>query len=104
MYLGTYRIVKEDQMDEENVWYLMDEVGSAMLHSDQPNFAVHPFMYSPNNKLDDHTITYSIAWPLSNIDEGDIIYRDFLKGIDESKFRSARLKVWFNTPDDYYFE
>lgn len=34
MYLGTYRIVKEDQMDEENVWYLMDEVGSAMLHSD----------------------------------------------------------------------
>ncbi len=34
MYLGTYRIVREDQMDEENVWYLMDEVGSAMSHSD----------------------------------------------------------------------
>jgi tubulin--tyrosine ligase-like protein 12 len=40
-------------MDEENVWYLMDEVGSSMKHSDKPNFAVHPFIYSPNNKIDD---------------------------------------------------
>lgn len=91
-------------MDEENAWYLMDEVGTAMRHSDQPNFAVHPFIFSPNNKLDEHTITYSIAWPIHDIDEGEIIYRDFLKGIDESKFRSARLSVWFNTPEEYFTE
>jgi len=47
-------------MDEENIWYLMDEVGTAMRHSDQPNVAIHPFIYSPNGKLDDHTITYSV--------------------------------------------
>jgi tubulin--tyrosine ligase-like protein 12 len=47
-------------MDEENVWYLMDEVGCAIRHSDAPNFAVHPFIYSPNNKLDEQTITYSV--------------------------------------------
>ncbi len=47
-------------MDEENVWYLQDEVGSAMKHSDEPNVAVHPFIYSPNNKLDEQTITYSV--------------------------------------------
>jgi tubulin--tyrosine ligase-like protein 12 len=47
-------------MDEENIWYLVDEVGSAMNHSDLPNFAVHPFIYSPNNKLDAQTITYSV--------------------------------------------
>ena len=52
MYVGTYRIVSESQMDEENAWYLMDEVGSSMRHSDDPNFAIHPFIYSPNNKLD----------------------------------------------------
>lgn len=49
-------------MDEENVWYLMDEVGCAMRHSDQPNFAVHPFIFSPNNKIDDQTITYSVSF------------------------------------------
>ena len=34
MYAGTYRVVSEDHMDEENIWYIMDEVGSAIKHSD----------------------------------------------------------------------
>ena len=33
-YAGTYRIVTEEQMDEENVWYINDEVGSLIKHSD----------------------------------------------------------------------
>jgi hypothetical protein len=67
-YAGTYRLVTEDQMDEENVWYINDEVGSAIRHSDSPNFAMHPFIYAPNNKLDDpHTITFSICWPILDI-------------------------------------
>lgn len=48
-------------MDEESIWYIMDEVGSAMAHSDAPNMAVHPFIYSPNNVMDDKTITYSVS-------------------------------------------
>ena len=60
MYVGTYRIASSDQMDEENVWYINDEVGCAMKHSDQPNFAIHPFIYAPNNKMDAHVITYSV--------------------------------------------
>ncbi len=59
-YTGTYRIVTEDQMDEENIWYINDEVGCAIRHSDDPNFAVHPFIYAPNNTIDAHTITYSV--------------------------------------------
>lgn len=61
MYAGTYRVVSENQMDEENIWYLMDEVGSSIKHSDDPNLAVHPFIYSPNNAFDAHTITYSVS-------------------------------------------
>ena len=60
MYANTYRLVTEEQMDEENIWYMMDEVGSAIAHSDKPNLAVHPFIYAPNNKFDAHTITYSV--------------------------------------------
>lgn len=32
------------------------------------------------------------------------MYRDFLAGIDETKFRSARFSVWFNTPEQYFAE
>ena len=61
MYANTYRLVTEDQMDEENIWYVMDEVGSSIGHSDKPNLAVHPFIYAPNNKVDAQTITYSVS-------------------------------------------
>jgi len=30
--------------------------------------------------------------------------RDKLYRIDETKFRSARLSVWFETPDEYFKE
>jgi tubulin--tyrosine ligase-like protein 12 len=103
-YIGTYRLVTENQMDEENVWYINDEVGCAIRHSDQPNFAMHPFIYAPNQEIDGHTITYSICWPLREITEGETIYRDYLKGYDESKFRSTRFSVWFNTPEEYFIE
>ena len=102
MYAGTYRVVSEDQMDEENIWYIMDEVGSAMRHSDQPNMMVHPFIYSPNNVFDAHMITYSICWPVKDATENEPLYRDFLCGIDETRFRSTRLSVWFNTPEEYF--
>jgi tubulin--tyrosine ligase-like protein 12 len=86
-YAGTYRIVTEDQMDEENVWYINDEVGSAIRHSDSPNFAIHPFIYAPSNKLEDpHTITYSIAWPISDISEGETIFKDYLILDDINEF------------------
>ena len=104
-YAGTYRLVTENQIDEENVWYINDEVGSAIRHSDAPNFALHPFIYAPNNKFDDpHTITFSITWPIADVDEGEAIFRDFLKGFDETKFRSSRFTVWFNTPQQYFSE
>lgn len=31
--------------------YVMDELGSALRHSDEPNFRVSPFLYMPEGKL-----------------------------------------------------
>lgn len=31
--------------------YVMDELGSALRHSDEPNFRVSPFLYMPDGKL-----------------------------------------------------
>jgi len=64
MYVGNYRLVTEEQMDEEAIWYVMDEVGLFIKHSDKPNLAVHPFIYAPSNKFDDKTITFSVSYCL----------------------------------------
>lgn len=44
-YAGTYRLITEDKYDETSIWYIMDEVGSSILHSDEPNVRVAPFLY-----------------------------------------------------------
>lgn len=48
----------EDRMP---VWYIMDEVGSAINHSDSPNFRVVPFMHLPEG------ITYSLMFPTEDL-------------------------------------
>lgn len=115
-YACTYRFsTTANQKDHESYWYIMDEVGSAIQHSDDPNVEIHPFIYckdlvdlqnpDKNAVLDPSSrITYSILWPKKQIEKDTIIYRDFLPRITEDLFRSARLCVWFMTPDKYYKE
>jgi hypothetical protein len=98
----TYRLMTSEKYDEDATWYINDEIGSAINHSDVPNVALFPFIYSPSNKFGDDMITYSILWPLKNIQQGSEIVRDFLTNINEIKQRSARLTVWFQTPKDYF--
>lgn len=105
MYNGAYRLAAEGKLDEQSIWYVTDEVGTSLCHSDQPNCKLLPFIYSPQNKLeDDTTITYSILWPVQDLAENSILSRDFLYNIDEKKFRSSRLSVWYNTPPEYFKE
>jgi len=43
-------------------------------------------------------------WPTKDISINEAIYKDYLRGITESKFRSARLHTWFDTPETYFSE
>jgi hypothetical protein len=87
------------------VWFIQDEVGSAIQHSDKPNVEVTAFMYSPNNSpTDANAISYNIMWPNCDIKANEAIYRDYLSGFSEASFRSARLHSWFNTPESFYKE
>lgn len=72
-------------MDEESVWYVMDEFGTFIEHSDLPNVKVMPILYMPSGKIDDQTISYSIIWPLKDLGLGEPLYRDYLLGIPEEK-------------------
>uniref|UniRef100_A0A182QME5 Tubulin--tyrosine ligase-like protein 12 SET-like domain-containing protein n=1 Tax=Anopheles farauti TaxID=69004 RepID=A0A182QME5_9DIPT len=71
------------------IWYVMDEVGSAILHGDNPNCRVVPFMHIPEG------VTYSLLFPTEDIDEGDNLYRDFVESVPVgSRERDALLLPW----------
>ncbi|KAH0653127.1 hypothetical protein KY290_031414 [Solanum tuberosum] len=103
LYLMTYRLADEEKIDETSVWYVMDELGSSLRHSDKPNFRVSPFLYMPEGNLAS-AVSYSILWPIDDVREGDECTRDYLFGIGEEKQRSARLTAWFHTPKNYFIK
>jgi len=100
---NSYRLVKPGRMDEEPTFYINDEVGTSISHSDQPNTKMSPLIYSPNCEADDsQTMTYSVVWATKDIKTQEYLYRDFLHGIDETKWRSARLLPWYNVFPEYF--
>ncbi|KAI4335209.1 hypothetical protein L6164_013878 [Bauhinia variegata] len=102
-YLMSYRLADEEKIDETSVWYVMDELGSALRHSDGPNFRVAPFLFMPEGNLAS-AVSFSILWPVQNVQNADECTRDFLSGIGEDKQRSARLTAWFHTPENYFVQ
>lgn len=60
-------------------------------------------MHSPNNSAQDpNAVSFNVLWPVTDIVVNDGIYKDFLSGVTENQFRSARLHTWFDTPDLFY--
>lgn len=110
-YAHTYAIGGDDFAVEYRmpVWYILDELGSAVNHSNSPNFRAVPFMHLP-----DQTI-YTLLFPVENVEEGDCITRNYIEGyFHNSHQREAMLIPWqhydhFNEdfapdePDGNYF-
>ncbi|KAL4484835.1 hypothetical protein ABPG74_020012 [Tetrahymena malaccensis] len=102
--LGNYYKLGKCEAGEAPTWFLNQLQGIAIQHSDTPNLRMIPFQYSLSNSdqngLELKSLT--IIWPIYQIQAGDIVYRDYLAGFDESKQRSARLATWFKVPEDYF--
>lgn len=75
----------EDQMP---IWYVNDELGSAVRHSDENNFRLVPFIYIPEQ------ITYSLLFPVKDVSESEKITRDFAEGITDPELRKVVLLPW----------
>lgn len=100
-YILTYRLADEEKLDETPIWYVMDELGSSIRHSDKPNFQIAPFMYLPDGTLQS-AISYSLLWPVQDVVSGEECTRDYLFGIREDQQRSSRLAAWFHTSSDVF--
>lgn len=85
--LGGEGISVEDRMP---IWYVMDELGTGITHSDTPNFRVVPFVY-----VNDQT-TYSILFPIKDCEEGTYVTRDYVEGCGTTNddIRAALLLPW----------
>lgn len=74
------------------IWYVMDELGSGILHSNSPNCRVVPFIHATEQ------MTYSLLFPIEDLEEGDQLYRDFVEGVpSDCKERDALLLPWHYT-------
>jgi len=71
----TYSISSASSSEERMpIWYLIDEFGAKIRHSDTPNFRMVPFI----SMLDG--VAYSLLFPTKNCDHMEEVSRDYLEG------------------------
>ncbi|KAH8299965.1 hypothetical protein KR044_007990 [Drosophila immigrans] len=93
-YCHAYSLSSEGLSDEERmpIWYVMDEVGSAVNHSDAPSFRLVPLLH-----LSTQT-TYSLLFPIQDCEQGCAVTRDFVEYVaKDAPQRSALLLPWRET-------
>ncbi|XGW12599.1 hypothetical protein V3C99_013347 [Haemonchus contortus] len=76
-YIQTYTVRFKPEIDEEGmpVWYIMDEFGVRISHSDTPNVRVVPLYFIP------HNAAYSVVFLTKEVADGEEICRDYADNI-----------------------
>ncbi|KAG9342650.1 hypothetical protein JZ751_016087 [Albula glossodonta] len=87
-YNQTYQISQGSAEEKVPVWYVMDEFGSQVQHSNQPTCCMAPLFYTPQQ------VAYSVLWPLQDLDTGEEITRDYAYGESKPLVRKCRLLPW----------
>ncbi|XP_038137580.1 tubulin--tyrosine ligase-like protein 12 isoform X2 [Cyprinodon tularosa] len=91
-YSQTYQLSQGSAEEKVPVWYIMDEFGSQVQHSDLPSCCMAPFFCIQNQ------LAYTLLWPLQDLQAGDEVSRDYAYGETDPLLRRCRLLPW--RPDD----
>lgn len=84
----TYKLSQGTAEERVPIWYVMDEFGSQIRHSDEPTFQVVPFFYGPAQ------VAFSLLWPLRDLAHGEEVTWDHAHGEQNPLVRQCRLLPW----------
>ncbi|XP_022196754.2 tubulin--tyrosine ligase-like protein 12 [Nilaparvata lugens] len=94
LFNQTYSIASGRNIEDRlPVWYIMDEFGCTVQHSNNPNFRIVPFAYAPEGE------TYSILFPIKDVNVDEEVTRDYVEGYANELHRECLLTPWF--PQDF---
>lgn len=69
------------------IWYIMDEFGSRIQHSDDPSFRTIPFYFLPQQ------ITYTLLFPLRKLEYGEEVTRNYVENPTNDPLTLQALKL-----------
>lgn len=88
-YNQSFSLNSQNAEERMPMWYIMDEVGSAINHSDDPNFRAEPFLHVSKGT------SYTLLFPTKDVATGDEVTRDFVEGqASTPSIRSLLLLPW----------
>lgn len=93
-YCQTYSLASGTAEERQPIWYIMDEFGSRIPHSSSPTVRIVPFIWNGDG------LGYSILFPVSSLEAGAEITRDYVEGLERGRGEEARralLCAWYNT-------
>lgn len=94
-YANTYRIGNLRPEEQSAIWYVMDEFGSAIEHSDSPNMRMAPFYFAETQ------CAFSLLWPVEPLEAGDFLARDYVpEQTQDADTRAALLAALFYPPEE----
>ncbi|KAG7383353.1 Tubulin--tyrosine ligase-like protein 12 [Phytophthora pseudosyringae] len=92
-YANTYSLGNVKPEDASTIWYVMDEVGSAIEHGDEPNVRMAPFYFAQAQ------CAFSLVWTVQPVEEGDFLSRDYFpECVADSARHTALLAALFYEP------
>ncbi|KAJ3612109.1 hypothetical protein NHX12_020386 [Muraenolepis orangiensis] len=105
----TYRLSQGTAEEKVPVWYIMDEFGSQVQHSDRASCRMAPLYYTRGQ------LALNVLWPLQDLVHGDEVTRDYAYGEAGPLVRQCRLLPWIPAhlegvssdtpePSDSYYE
>jgi tubulin--tyrosine ligase-like protein 12 len=89
-YMETYKLSNQ----HVSLWYLMDQLGLSIQHNDSPNVKIAPFFYYDTQE------TYTLLWPIQDIQAGQEVQRDYLHGLQDAKKRYVLRSIWHPLTSD----
>uniref|UniRef100_F6SYW5 Tubulin--tyrosine ligase-like protein 12 SET-like domain-containing protein n=1 Tax=Ciona intestinalis TaxID=7719 RepID=F6SYW5_CIOIN len=92
-YIHTYSshcssVPPNEAEEKVPIWYLMDEFGSRIRHSDEPTVKIVPFHYQPTGT------TYSLMWLTQDMEYADELTYDFAFDERDPILRKCKLLPW----------